>query len=74
MSDFAESLSRIRSAVEQFMQGSPDDFGLRICAELLEPIIAEVVGLSHLGETTSLAERDCQSRIEEAHKHNPPPR
>ena len=74
MSDFDASLGRIRSAVSQFMQGSPDDFGRRLCAELLEPMLAEVEGLSHLGETTSLAVRDCQGRIEEADQHNPPTR
>lgn len=71
MSDFAESLGRIRSAVSQFMQGAPDDFSRRLCAELLDSMLAEVEGLSHLGEMTSLAESDCQRRIEQAEDHNP---
>ena len=71
MSEFTDSLSRIRSAVNEFRHGSTDDFGRRLCLEILDPLIAEVEGLSHLGETTSSAERACQSRVDEADEHNP---
>ena len=71
MSDFRESLSRIRAAVKEFQGGSADDFGRRVCYEILDPLIAEVEGLSRLGETTASAERACQGRIDEADQHKP---
>jgi len=74
MSDFDESLGRIRAALDRFMEGSPDDFGRRLCAELLEPMLNEIKWLSHLSETTSQGERACQSRVDEADSYNPPVR
>jgi len=74
MSEFEESLCQIRAAISRFMEGSPDEFGRRLCAELLEPMLDEIQSLSCLSETTSCGERDCQSRIDEADAHNPPGR
>jgi len=74
MSEFEESLGRIRAAVDRFRKGSRDDFGHRLCAELLEPMLNEIQLLSHLSETTSQGERDCQSNVDEADVHNPPRR